>query len=917
VIYSRLTKGVVAVLVALLTSLGLTAITPVTSASALDGKNFDPGLIISDSVFFDFGTMTAEDIQRFLDSQVPVCGSGPTGMPCLKNYKTDTPEKIAEVGKCQYMPAQKNISAAQIIFNISRACGINPRVLLVTLQKEQGLVQAKIPSPYMYRAAMGYGCPDSDPGICGKVWTGLFNQLYKAAGQFQWYGDPNGSFTYLRPGRQVSISYHPDAARACGKQSFTLKSQATANLYYYTPFVPNKASLGNLRGTGDRCSSYGNRNFWRFYWDWFGSPIGGGFLLKSATSDPYFISNDIKYPLSDPDLVKELAPLGPLGEISKEYLDSFKTGIPLTRIIKTAPVNNVSTYFFISGGKKYLISNCEQATNLGLDCQAAVALTQVQLDALPTGPFRSDITGVVKGAPVAPATTSSFFLVNETKKYPVDCAKIHLLGFTCTNAKELKQAELDALLTVRLSAAALGISSMLNLTDGSRVLLRAGEKREVLDDASLTAEGIGSIAPSPLKLKDFDYLPWGLPVALDGSLFANKDLKRDAVLAGGVMYDIDPETRKEIDFTKIFRATTGTLSTAGMSKVPEAKPLGSLIVDDNEHTWLLSKSGKTKVESTSTWVKKAAEVPNSLAEKFPTTEDVITGANFIKADTQKTVFLLKDGVIRATFNEADRAILATGLSSTKVIPVSVSGLSFIPRSVMVLPPGLVVKNKQTGVVGIIDSPSSMIAFNDKSMKLKLAEARILTTIQLVGYPSATTFGPYKLSCAGQIYVVANSFLHETKLDVAKELPGVSTKLSDAVCSQLTITDKSFGRYIGHSFIDPVSKKTIKKAYKIVKGKRLPFINLAQYKLDNLTEPPLIWVDDDFIKNLPLGAQMPVKSTVVPKPPIVTQPKTYTIVAGDTLTLIATRFKTTVARLMELNNLVNSDRIRIGQVLKLP
>jgi LysM repeat protein len=63
--------------------------------------------------------------------------------------------------------------------------------------------------------------------------------------------------------------------------------------------------------------------------------------------------------------------------------------------------------------------------------------------------------------------------------------------------------------------------------------------------------------------------------------------------------------------------------------------------------------------------------------------------------------------------------------------------------------------------------------------------------------------------------------------------------------------------------------------------------------------------------------MPVKSTVVPKPPIVTQPKTYTIVAGDTLTLIATRFKTTVARLMELNNLVNSDRIRIGQVLKLP
>jgi hypothetical protein len=193
----------VAVLLALLTSFGLTAIQPST---ALDGKNFDPGLIISDSVFFDFGTMTASDIQRFLDTQVPVCGASSAGTPCLKNYKTDTPEKIAEVGKCKYLKSEKKISAAQIIYNISRACGINPRVLLVMLQKEQSLVQARFPEPYDYKAAMGYGCPDKKPEVCGKVWTGLFNQLYKAAGQLQWYGDPNGSFTFLRPGRQVSIS---------------------------------------------------------------------------------------------------------------------------------------------------------------------------------------------------------------------------------------------------------------------------------------------------------------------------------------------------------------------------------------------------------------------------------------------------------------------------------------------------------------------------------------------------------------------------------------------------------------------------------------------------------------------------------------------------------------------------------------
>jgi LysM repeat protein len=810
------------------------------------------------------------------------------------------------------MPAQKNISAAQIIYNISRACGINPRVLLVTLQKEQGLVQARIPSPYMYRAAMGYGCPDSDPGICGKVWTGLFNQLYKAAGQFQWYGDPNGSFTYLKPGRTVSISYHPSASRNCGKASFTLKSQATANLYYYTPFVPNTASLANLRGTGDNCSSYGNRNFWRFYWDWFGSPIGGGFLLKSATSDPYFISNDIKYPLTDPALVKELGPLGPLGEISKEYLDSFPTGIPMTRIIKTAPVNNVSTYYFISGGKKYLIANCDQATNLGLNCDEAIALTQVQLDALPTGTFRPDITGVVKTAAVAPALPS-YFLATATKKYPVDCAKSHLLGFTCTTAKEVTTAELDALQTVRLSASALGVSSMLNLADGSRVFIKNGQKREVLDDASLTAEGIGATAPSPLKLSDFDYLPWGPPIAIDASLFVNRDIGREGLLIGGQFYDIDPATNKDIDFSKWFTKSSGTLGGPGLSALPPTKPLVSLVVDDKAEHWLLTRTGKTKVDSKSSWVEKAVEISSALADKFPTNESVVTESNFLRADTQKTVYLLKDGVLRATFNQSDRDVFSADLVSGEIIPVSASGLSFIPKSVMILPAGLIVKNKQTGVTGIIDSQSKLINFAQNSMVLKLEEPRTLSTLQLIGYPNIKTFSPYKLSCSGQLLVAANGLVHETSLEAARELPGGSTKLTDASCAKLTFTDKSFGRYIGHQWLDPLTNKVIKKAYKIVKGKRLPFKSLAQYKLDNTTGTPIIWVDDAFIQNLPLGEEIAANQPVDQTP----KTKTYTIVSGDSLILIANKFNTTVAKLMQLNQLVNSDRIQVGQVLKLP
>lgn len=376
-------------LVAIATSLllgliGLVAI-QAPAANAADSSRFDPGLIISDSVFYDFGTMTANEIQRFLESKVPVCKANDGGPTCLRDYVMDTPEKIGEDGKCVSMPAKTNQKASQIIYDIARACGINPRVLLVLLQKEQGLIQATNPTTYMYKAATGFGCPDSDPAICGKVHTGLFNQLYKGAGQLQWYGDPRGSYTYLKVGRTANILYSPNAN--CGKKPVMIKSIATTALYYYTPYTPNDAALKNLYGTGDSCSAYGNRNFWRFYTDWFGSTIGGGFLLKGPGAEVYLIVDNNKYLITDPDLITALKPLGPLGTISQDYLDTFKTMGNMSRIVKSA----TNQYYFVDAGSKFAFSSCQQATTFGLDCGMAVQLTGSQLAALADGPAMTEL----------------------------------------------------------------------------------------------------------------------------------------------------------------------------------------------------------------------------------------------------------------------------------------------------------------------------------------------------------------------------------------------------------------------------------------------------------------------------------------------------------------------------------------------
>ena len=53
-----------------------------------------------------------------------------------------------------------------------------------------------------------------------------------------------------------------------------LENIATTSLYIYTPYTPNDAALRAYPGTGDGCSSYGNRNFYMFFREWFGDTYG-------------------------------------------------------------------------------------------------------------------------------------------------------------------------------------------------------------------------------------------------------------------------------------------------------------------------------------------------------------------------------------------------------------------------------------------------------------------------------------------------------------------------------------------------------------------------------------------------------------------------------------------------------------------
>lgn len=261
----RMPRMAIWIVVAMVAGLLAPQAIPAERAEAASASEFRAGNLISDENFFAGNAMTSSEVQSFLSAQLPVCD---TGYTCLPAFQQATPAKTA-TAYCAAMPGLQQESAASIIARVGSACGVSQRVLLVLLQKEQSLVTDRNPSQLQYARATGFACPDTAP--CDSTYAGFFDQVYAAARQFKLYAARPASYNH-RAGQWNSVLYHPNAA--CGSSRVYIANQATAGLYNYTPYQPNGAALNNLYGTGDGCSAYGNRNFWRMYTDWFGDPLG-------------------------------------------------------------------------------------------------------------------------------------------------------------------------------------------------------------------------------------------------------------------------------------------------------------------------------------------------------------------------------------------------------------------------------------------------------------------------------------------------------------------------------------------------------------------------------------------------------------------------------------------------------------------
>jgi hypothetical protein len=393
----------------LIFSLLINASTALAAESVQSG--FNPNKLIDDKVFSNEDTMSASDIQKFLESKNSVLANTSNSFVSLLREPINN-KTLKETLEDPKASSTSSRSAAELIYDAAQSSGINPQVILVTLNKEQSLItgrQTATPEQ-LQRAldfAMGFGCPDSQP--CGEIYKGFYFQLFggvdvennrylgAARSLMKSYETPGGRGPFF-DGKTSKVGDAITLGNTTGnyegvlpQQSIVLSNAATAALYRYTPHVFN-----------------GNYNFWKFFKSWFGggssdsdAPVNGDLFKTSSGGDVWIIENNLRYKVLPWVAKLRKINLRKAEKVSSKLLNSF-----VSRGVYPVPDNTIvevddKFYVFIANQRRLITE--AGIKSMGLDVDDAIELNTKDLGDYQIGP---DFVPVVTAPiPVPPPTT--------------------------------------------------------------------------------------------------------------------------------------------------------------------------------------------------------------------------------------------------------------------------------------------------------------------------------------------------------------------------------------------------------------------------------------------------------------------------------------------------------------------------------
>jgi hypothetical protein len=363
-------------------------------AGVASAAGFNQNRIIDDGVFDNTNTMNAAQIDSFLNSFADSCISPNSGFKAIDPTGYNPTDGYLYGGF---------VTAGQVIYDAGQAYGLNPQVLLTTLQKEQSLVvggagYCNNGDQHKYAAAVGYGCPDSgttysytglnlyqrngvtitDTGttcVNSAAKAGFSQQIIRAAwllkfgeqrskGSISWavikgnwnnsddpqtcYGGPMTQGTFQRCPSGATTYY--DGYTTIDSTAVHMDTGGTAALYWYTPHFS------------------GNQHFYDIFTGWFGStqfpqPIGAALYYQQSTGKIFLVTNSTRYYIPSWSLMInygfDVYPAAPADDAT---IASFNDGGTLTNLIWDS-----GGVYLVNNGVRYHMS-ADACTAWGQSC---------------------------------------------------------------------------------------------------------------------------------------------------------------------------------------------------------------------------------------------------------------------------------------------------------------------------------------------------------------------------------------------------------------------------------------------------------------------------------------------------------------------------------------------------------------------
>ena len=430
-----LTKKIVTIFVVIAL---LSPYAPLQTASEAD---FNPHLILSDAELQNRESMNREDIQAFLEHH----------QSYLAYYRTQDASSTERI-------------ASDIIYRAASLHRINPKYLLVKLQKEQSLITDPNPTQKQLDWATGYGvcddCSTRDPDI--QKHRGFGVQVDSAAAIMRWYYDNLDKEPWIkRAGRNYLIDGTTVAP-------VTL---ATAFLYTYTPHI------------------HGNKNFWVLWQRWFDQVYPDGTLVKSKNAPTvYLIRQGKKRPFAtmaalatrfDPKLIVT----APETELTR-YETVAPIKLPNYSIVKTN-----GTYYLLDNDSARPFANYDVVKKLGYHPEEIIEVDSADLEAYQNGTVIGEQTASPLGRVVQIKETNGlYYVVNETTYQPISAEQIINVNFPHLSVEKISVAELGEV----------ELSNPIRFKDGTLLgikgspmiyVIENGKKRHIADEAVFTGLG--------------------------------------------------------------------------------------------------------------------------------------------------------------------------------------------------------------------------------------------------------------------------------------------------------------------------------------------------------------------------------------------------------------------------------------------